>query len=39
VATTDHVELTRLGAELQAVQAELDVTEEQWLDLAEQAEN
>ena len=38
VAATDHVELTRLGAELRAVQAELDATEEQWLTLAEQAE-
>ena len=38
VATTDHVELTRLGAELRAVQDELDTTEEQWLELAEQAE-
>jgi ABC transport system ATP-binding/permease protein len=38
VAATDHVELTRLGVELQAVQAELDTTEEQWLTLAEQAE-
>jgi ATP-binding cassette subfamily F protein uup len=38
VAATDHVELTRLCAELLAVQAELDATEEQWLTLAEQAE-
>jgi ATP-binding cassette subfamily F protein uup len=38
VATGDHVELTRLGVELQAVQAELDATEEQWLSLAEEAE-
>jgi len=38
VATTDHVELTRLGAELKAVQTELDAAEEQWLALAEQAE-
>jgi ATP-binding cassette subfamily F protein uup len=38
VATTDHVELTRLGAELRAVQSELDAAEEQWLALAEQAE-
>jgi ATP-binding cassette subfamily F protein uup len=39
VASTDHVELTRLGAELQAVQAELDAAEEQWMTLAEQAES
>ncbi len=39
VASTDHVELTRLGVELQAVQAELDAAEEQWLTLAEQAES
>ena len=38
VATTDHVELTRLGAELRAIQDELAATEEQWLALAEQAE-
>jgi ATP-binding cassette subfamily F protein uup len=38
VATGDHVELTRLGVELRAVQEELDAAEEQWLDLAEQAE-
>ena len=38
VATTDHVELTRLGVELRAVQDELDATEERWLELAEQAE-
>ena len=38
VATTDHVELNRLGSELRAVQEELDAAEEQWLDLAEQAE-
>ena len=35
VATTDHVELTRLGAELRTVQDELEVAEEQWLALAE----
>ena len=39
VATTDHVELTRLGAELRDVQDELDAAEEQWLALAEQAED
>ena len=38
VATTDHVELTRLGAELRAIQNELEATEEQWLALAEEAE-
>ena len=38
VATTDHVELTRLGDELRAVQASLDEAEERWLALAEQAE-
>ena len=38
VATTDHVELTRLGDELRAVQAALEEAEEQWLSLAEQAE-
>jgi ATP-binding cassette subfamily F protein uup len=36
VATTDHVELTRLGAELRTVQDELDGAEEQWLTLAEE---
>jgi ABC transport system ATP-binding/permease protein len=38
VATTDHVELTRLGAELRTVQSALDEAEEQWLALAEQAD-
>ena len=38
VATTDHVELTRLGAELRAVQGELDAAEERWLALAEEAD-
>ena len=38
VTTTDHVELTRLGAELQAVTHQLAATEEQWLALAEEAE-
>jgi ATP-binding cassette subfamily F protein uup len=38
VATTDHVELTRLGAELRAVQEEIERTEERWLALAEEAE-
>ena len=36
VATTDHVELTRLGAELATVQDDLEVAEEQWLALAEE---
>ena len=35
VSTTDHVELTRLGAELRSVQDELDAVEERWLALAE----
>ena len=38
VATTDHVELTRLGQALRSVQDELDAAEERWLRLAEQAE-
>ena len=38
VATTDHVELTRLGTELRTVQDELDAAEEQWLALAEEAD-
>ncbi len=38
MATTDHVELTRLGAELRAVQDELDAAEERWLALAEEAD-
>ena len=38
VATTDHVELTRLGAELVQLQQELDAAEERWLTLAEEAE-
>jgi len=37
VATTDHVELTRLGAELRAVQEELDAAEDRWLELAERS--
>jgi len=39
VATTDHVQMTTLGAELAEVQAQLDQAEEQWLALAEQAES
>jgi ABC transport system ATP-binding/permease protein len=31
----DHGELVRIGAELTAVQAELDQLEETWLELAE----
>ncbi len=38
VATTDHVELVRLGAELRSVQDELDGAEERWLALAEELE-
>jgi len=38
VATSDHVELTRLGQELAAVQDELEAAEERWLTLAEEAE-
>ena len=38
VATTDHVELTRLGTELRAVQSELDAAEDRWLTLAEEAD-
>jgi ATP-binding cassette subfamily F protein uup len=38
VATTDHVELTRLGAQLRSVQDEVDAVEERWLALAEQAD-
>jgi hypothetical protein len=34
--TTDHTELARIGSELAAAQAALDVVEEQWLDLVEQ---
>ncbi len=39
VATTDHVQMTTLGAELAEVQAQLDQAEEEWLALAEQAES
>ena len=38
VATSDHVELTRLGAELREVRDDLERAEEQWLALAEEAE-
>ncbi len=38
VATADHQELARLGAELDGVQDELDHAEERWLALAEEAE-
>ena len=38
VATDDHVELTRLGAELRTVQEALDDAEEHWLALAEELE-
>jgi ATP-binding cassette subfamily F protein uup len=36
VATTDHVEMGRLGAELRTVQEELVEAEERWLALAEE---
>jgi ATP-binding cassette subfamily F protein uup len=36
---TDHREMARVGAELAGVQAELDASEELWLDLASQAED
>jgi ATP-binding cassette subfamily F protein uup len=36
VASTDHVEMGRLGAELRTVQDELDEAEERWLTLAEE---
>ena len=35
---TDHVALTRLGAELATVEGELAATEERWLELASEAE-
>ena len=38
VATADHVELTRLGAELAEVREEIARAEERWLALAEEAE-
>ena len=37
-ATTDYLELNRLGEQLSAVQSELYAAEEQWLSLAEEAE-
>jgi ATP-binding cassette subfamily F protein uup len=37
-ATSDHVEMTRLGSELAAAQSALDQAEETWLALAEEAE-
>ena len=37
-ATAAHSELTELGAQLAAVNAELATTEESWLALAEEAE-
>ena len=37
-ASGDHVELTRLGAELTAVLDDLDRAEESWLELADEAE-
>jgi ABC transport system ATP-binding/permease protein len=38
-ATVDYVELTRLGAELDATQAALESAEDTWLALAEEAES
>jgi ABC transport system ATP-binding/permease protein len=37
--TVDHVEMTRLGGELKRAQAALDLAEEAWLALAEEAES
>ena len=37
-STSGHAELHELGAELTAVQAELDAAEERWLTLGEEAE-
>jgi ATP-binding cassette subfamily F protein uup len=34
----DHVEMARIGADLAAVQAEMDDVEERWLEVAEEAE-
>lgn len=39
LASTDHVELARLGTELAQVQASLTAAEERWLALAEEAES
>jgi hypothetical protein len=36
VATTDHTELARIGADLATAQAELATHEDRWLHLAEQ---
>ena len=38
LATTDHVELRRLGDELASVRAQVATTEEEWLEVAEAAE-
>jgi ABC-type phosphate transport system auxiliary subunit len=38
-ATRGHAELRELGAELTAVQSELDAAEERWLALGEEAEH
>ncbi|HUV58409.1 MAG TPA: ABC-F family ATP-binding cassette domain-containing protein [Acidimicrobiales bacterium] len=38
LATSDHLELARLGGELGAVQSQLSEAEEQWLELAEHLE-
>jgi len=37
-ATSDHVELRRLGQKLAEAQQALDASEERWLVLAEEAE-
>jgi ATP-binding cassette subfamily F protein uup len=39
VGVVDHVELTRLGRELDQAQAALDQAEDEWLSLAEEAES
>ena len=38
LATTDHVEMRRLGDELAGVRAEITVAEEEWLEVAEASE-
>ncbi len=35
----DHAQLAQLGTELGVLQAQVDVTEERWLPLADQAES
>ena len=36
LATTDHERLAKLGADLAAAQAELEMSEERWLELTEE---